>query len=228
MIKAIKSSVTLSNGDKSVHDFETGENYVIKGSSRGSESEKPSDAFFEPSNGKILHFEPQKEHTEQIDEDLMNKPAADLPNTEFEVAPLPALNDGFLNSAGSSFLENIGSPSTVSDLPHPDKTLDLPQEDSFSGGSGPAPDDETTEEEGLKNTKSLTKAKMVHRNKTYDRCELVLPKGTKAVIKSIIDVKGVSFNSYVYAALKEKIQRDTGLDLNTLKEPADDIENIDE
>lgn len=60
---------------------------------------------------------------------------------------------------------------------------------------------------------AATVAKNKYRDKNYDRAELALPKGMKAAVKEIAQRQGQSFNEYVCAAVKEKIQQDTGEEL---------------
>lgn len=45
-----------------------------------------------------------------------------------------------------------------------------------------------------------------YKKNTYDRIELVIPKGAKAVIKAKAAAAGTSVNEFVYSAVKEKIQ----------------------
>ena len=44
------------------------------------------------------------------------------------------------------------------------------------------------------------------KKKTYDRMELLVPKGQKAVIKEKAAAAGQSVNEYVYSAVKEKME----------------------
>lgn len=60
---------------------------------------------------------------------------------------------------------------------------------------------------------AATAAKNKHRDKNYDRAELTLPKGMKEVVKQIAKTQGKSFNGYIWEAVKEKTQRDTGEEL---------------
>lgn len=66
---------------------------------------------------------------------------------------------------------------------------------------------------------AATRAKNKHRNKTYDRGELVLPKGMKSAVQEAAKAQGQSFNSYVEQAIKERYQRDTGQEMIWEKEP---------
>lgn len=66
---------------------------------------------------------------------------------------------------------------------------------------------------------AATAAKNKYRNNNYDRAELAVPKGMKARVKEIAKQQGyTSFNDYVVAAIKEKVQRDTGEELTWQKE----------
>ncbi len=60
---------------------------------------------------------------------------------------------------------------------------------------------------------TATAAKNKHRDKNYGRAELILPKGTKEVIKRVAQQQGKSFNNYIWEAVKEKVQKDTGEEL---------------
>ncbi len=60
---------------------------------------------------------------------------------------------------------------------------------------------------------AATAAKNKYRDSNYDRAELALPKGMKARVKEIAQQQGQSFNEYVCAAVKEKVQQDTGEEL---------------
>ena len=50
-----------------------------------------------------------------------------------------------------------------------------------------------------------TKYQNEYKKKTYDRMELLVPKGEKAVIKEKAAAVGTSVNEFVYSAVKEKI-----------------------
>lgn len=66
---------------------------------------------------------------------------------------------------------------------------------------------------------AATKAKNKYRDKSYDRAELALPKGTRAVVDRIAKESGYrSRNEYIYEAIREKYKNDTGDDLNKLIE----------
>ncbi len=45
-----------------------------------------------------------------------------------------------------------------------------------------------------------------YKKKTYDRMELLVPKGEKAVIKEKAAAAGQSLNEFVYSAVKEKME----------------------
>ena len=66
---------------------------------------------------------------------------------------------------------------------------------------------------------AATRAKNKHRNKTYDRGELALPKGMKVAVQKAAKEQGQSFNSYVEQAIKERYQRDTGQEMTWEKGP---------
>lgn len=44
------------------------------------------------------------------------------------------------------------------------------------------------------------------KKKTYDRMELLVPKGQKAVIKEMAAAAGQSVNEFIYSAVKEKME----------------------
>lgn len=50
-----------------------------------------------------------------------------------------------------------------------------------------------------------TKYQNEYKKKTYDRMELLVPKGEKAIIKEKAVAAGQSVNEFVYSAVKEKI-----------------------
>lgn len=60
---------------------------------------------------------------------------------------------------------------------------------------------------------AATAAKNKYRDKNYDRMELSVPKGMKKRIDEICRQRGVSKNSYVVDAVKEKYLRETGEEL---------------
>lgn len=45
-----------------------------------------------------------------------------------------------------------------------------------------------------------------YKKKTYDRMELLVPKGEKAVIKEAAAAVGQSVNEFVYSAVKDKME----------------------
>ena len=51
-----------------------------------------------------------------------------------------------------------------------------------------------------------TKYQNEYKKKTYDRMELLVPKGEKAVIKQKAAAAGTSVNEFVYSAVKEKME----------------------
>lgn len=59
-----------------------------------------------------------------------------------------------------------------------------------------------------KKGKSATRAKNKYRDKTYDRMEIVLPKGKKEVFSIHAKERGESLNSFASRALDEAMQRD--------------------
>lgn len=59
--------------------------------------------------------------------------------------------------------------------------------------------------------KSATAAKNKFRDKNYDRTELTLPKGMKALIDEAVSECGyASRNNYIIEAVKEKYEKETG------------------
>lgn len=44
-----------------------------------------------------------------------------------------------------------------------------------------------------------------YKKKNYDRMEMLVPKGQKAVIKEKAAAAGVSVNEFIYSAVKEKM-----------------------
>lgn len=65
---------------------------------------------------------------------------------------------------------------------------------------------------------AATAAKNKYRDNNYDRAELAMPKGMKAAVREIAKQQGQSFNEYVCAAVKEKVQQDTGEELTWEKQ----------
>ena len=57
---------------------------------------------------------------------------------------------------------------------------------------------------------SKSQQKAVHKyvKANYDRIELTVPKGQKAIIKDHADKQGESVNSFVNRAIKETMERD--------------------
>lgn len=57
---------------------------------------------------------------------------------------------------------------------------------------------------------SKAQQKAVHKymKKTYDRAELLLPKGYKVVVREHAEQHGESFNAFVARAIAETMQRD--------------------
>ena len=47
-----------------------------------------------------------------------------------------------------------------------------------------------------------------YRDKTYDRAEIVLPKGRKDEVKRYAKQRGESFNGFINRAIAERIERD--------------------
>lgn len=57
---------------------------------------------------------------------------------------------------------------------------------------------------------AATRAKNKYRNKTYDRMELILPKGMKEEIVELVrQGKANSNNAYVLSAVREKMERES-------------------
>lgn len=57
---------------------------------------------------------------------------------------------------------------------------------------------------------AANKAKQKYKNANYDRGELALPKGMKALVQAAAKAQGQSFNGYVEQAIRERYLRDTG------------------
>lgn len=53
-----------------------------------------------------------------------------------------------------------------------------------------------------------TEYKNKYAAENYDRVGLMLPKGTKDIIKSAAQKSGNSINSYIYAAISDKLTAD--------------------
>lgn len=61
---------------------------------------------------------------------------------------------------------------------------------------------------------AATRAKNKFRDKAYDRMELTVPKGAKAVVIQAAKNVKLSANAYVWEAIKEKYQKDTGEEIS--------------
>ena len=57
-------------------------------------------------------------------------------------------------------------------------------------------------------SKAQQQAVYKYKKKVYDRAELLLPKGYKAVVRDHAEQYGESFNAFVARAIAETIQRD--------------------
>jgi len=49
-----------------------------------------------------------------------------------------------------------------------------------------------------------------YNEKSYDRIEIVVPRGDKERIKTAAEQEGTSVNSYINKAIREKMQKSTG------------------
>ena len=58
------------------------------------------------------------------------------------------------------------------------------------------------------NGKSSTRAKNKYRDKTYDRMEVTLPKGKKAIIQAHAETQGESLNAYIVEAIRQRLESD--------------------
>lgn len=58
----------------------------------------------------------------------------------------------------------------------------------------------------VKNEFDQIKYQNEYKKKTYDRMELLVPKGEKAIIKEKAAAAGQSVNEFVYSAVKEKME----------------------
>ena len=56
--------------------------------------------------------------------------------------------------------------------------------------------------------KTSAASKNKYRDKTYDRAEIVLSKGSKAVLQDHAKQRGESFNGFINRAINEAIKRD--------------------
>jgi uncharacterized protein (DUF1778 family) len=54
-----------------------------------------------------------------------------------------------------------------------------------------------------------TKATRKYNEKTYDRIEITVPKGDKDKIKAAAEKAGESVNSFINAAIQERMQKST-------------------
>lgn len=60
-----------------------------------------------------------------------------------------------------------------------------------------------------KSSTAATRAKNKYRDKTYDRMEIVVPKGYKEKIENLVTLgKATSRNAYIFTAILEKMARD--------------------
>ena len=57
-------------------------------------------------------------------------------------------------------------------------------------------------------SKAQQKATAKYVKNTYDRIEVKVPKGQKAVIQSFAENQGKSLNGFAYEAINEKMERD--------------------
>lgn len=48
-----------------------------------------------------------------------------------------------------------------------------------------------------------------YNKKNYDRMEIVMPKGKKAIIKEMAKASGQSMSEYINQAIEERMQRET-------------------
>jgi uncharacterized protein (DUF1778 family) len=55
-----------------------------------------------------------------------------------------------------------------------------------------------------------TKATRKYNEKAYDRIEITVPKGQKENIKAAAEQAGESVNSFIIAAIQERMQKSTG------------------
>ena len=58
------------------------------------------------------------------------------------------------------------------------------------------------------NTPAQNAATMKYKAKAYDRIELSVPKGEKAILKAHAAVRGESLNGFVNRAINETVERD--------------------
>jgi predicted HicB family RNase H-like nuclease len=62
-----------------------------------------------------------------------------------------------------------------------------------------------------KNSDAKIAANNRYNEKAYDRINIAVPKGKKAVIKAYAEKSGESINSYINKAIEEKIARDNDI-----------------
>ena len=65
---------------------------------------------------------------------------------------------------------------------------------------------------------AATKAKNKYRDKAYDRMELAVPKGLKAIVETAAEERNLTKNAYIVEAIREKYKRDTGKEIILEKE----------
>ena len=61
---------------------------------------------------------------------------------------------------------------------------------------------------GNKNSKAKIAANNRYNEKAYDRINIAVPKGKKAIIKAHAESMGESINGYINKAIEEKIERE--------------------
>ncbi|MDR0325022.1 MAG: hypothetical protein LBI19_02865 [Oscillospiraceae bacterium] len=59
-------------------------------------------------------------------------------------------------------------------------------------------------------SKASTRAKNKYRDKTYDRMEIVIPKGRKAELQAHAASRDESLNGFVNRAIDNQVERDRG------------------
>lgn len=60
--------------------------------------------------------------------------------------------------------------------------------------------------QNIKKEFNQTKYQNEYKKKNYDRIDLLVPKGQKAVIKERATALGKSLNEFIYSAVKEKME----------------------
>lgn len=65
------------------------------------------------------------------------------------------------------------------------------------------------EEKHIPRGPAATKAKNKYRDKAYDRMELAVPKGMKAVIDSAAKEANMSRTEFIISAVKEKMEKNS-------------------